>query len=517
MNTFTKQAGAICLMLAGALGANAQYVRTSYFMKDTPWALQLNPALAPERGYINIPVMGALNVTAGTTSMGYGGIMDVAGDEGDFWTNPKFMDRLKAENGLDVSLNTQILSAGWWKGQGFWSVGVGLRTDIGASLTKGMFSFLNEMDELEDSWRTGTYDVSGQKLDVNAYTEVGVGYARAIGKRLNVGGRVKLLLGIGNLNLQTNAVRMSANLPSDARINELSRLGISDVNSIAKLNALKAEIDGYRASIDVDARLQSSFKGLELEEDFGYISDAEVDGTKAGIAGYGLGIDLGAQYKLTDRITLSASVVDLGFISWSKQSTQTATARSSSFSMRGSDYTASLPADEAAVLANPQAALDAVKSAINSLQTDIDVYADRTSGGDLLDYDMLQLRREESAGGSRTTGLASTVVLGAEYGGLLGNRLTVGALSTTRFLPLRTLQEFTLSANYRPKAWLEAALSYSLIQSAGKTFGLALKIGPLFVGTDYLFLGNDTKTVNAHIGLSVPLGKKTSRAVARAD
>ncbi|MDN0079735.1 hypothetical protein QVO32_09985 [Bacteroides gallinaceum] len=45
------------------------------------------------------------------------------------------------------------------------------------------------------------------------------------------------------------------------------------------------------------------------------------------------------------------------------------------------------------------------------------------------------------------------------------------------------------------------------MQAGGKSFGLALKLGALFLGTDYMYFGNSSKAVNAFIGLSIPLGK----------
>lgn len=74
----------------------------------------------------------------------------------------------------------------------------------------------------------------------------------------------------------------------------------------------------------VGAELKSSFKGLELKEEEGkdYVTDFDFDSGKLGIAGYGFGIDLGASYKILDNLTVSASVLDLGFISWSKSSTK---------------------------------------------------------------------------------------------------------------------------------------------------------------------------------------------------
>lgn len=112
---------------------------------------------------------------------------------------------------------------------------------------------------------------------------------------------------------------------------------------------------------------------------------------------------------------------------------------------------------------------------------------------------------------SRRSRLASTFVVGAEYG-LFENKLGLGVLSTTRFLQPKALTELTLSANYRPKSWFNVALSYSAIQSAGKSFGLGLKVGPLFVGTDYMFLGKNSNSVSGFMGISIPLGgKKTSK------
>ncbi|EJX05000.1 hypothetical protein EVA_06897 [gut metagenome] len=120
---------------------------------------------------------------------------------------------------------------------------------------------------------------------------------------------------------------------------------------------------------------------------------------------------------------------------------------------------------------------------------------------------MLQMQVEEGAEKSRTTSLTSTVVVGAEYA-LLKNWLIVGALYTGRFAKPKTLNELTFSANFRPKNYLNLALSYSVLQGAGKTFGAAMKLGPLFVGTDYMFFGKNTKNVNAYIGLSIPLNKQ---------
>lgn len=503
-----KLVGTMLLTVICVLPANAQFLRTSYFMEDSHYRTQLNPALMPTKGYFNIPVLGAINVTASSQSLGYQDIVDIIDNGDEFYKSPDFMNRLKDKNNLNVNLNVEILSAGWYKGQNFWSVNVGLRADIGADVTKSMFTFLNEMDEVEDNWRNSNYDISNQRLNVNAFTEVGLGYARQINHRLTVGGKVKALLGIGDMALEINEVKMNANLPSDKRIAELQNLGIGNVSTEKDVNALRNEINAYHANLAVNAHLESSFKGLNLNgmEEKGYIDEFEFESKDMGIAGYGFGIDLGASYKILNNLTVSASVLDLGFISWSKKNTRIANANPEGIHMKGSDYTKGIPTDPNEIIGNPQGTIDIINKNITQLQTDADGYMSRVSGGDVLDYEMLELRTEEATK-SRKSRLASTFVVGAEYG-ILDNKLGFGVLSTTRFLELKTLSEVTLSANYRPKSWLNVALSYSAIQSAGKSFGLGLKLGPVFLGTDYMFLGKNSNCVNGFVGVSIPLGGK---------
>ena len=493
----SKLIGVFFIMLVCTLSANAQFLRTSYFMEGTHYRQQLNPALTPTKGYFNLPVIGAVNATVGSTSLGYQDIIDIIDDGDDFYTKPDFMNRLKDNNKLNVNFSTEILSAGWYKGKNFWSFNIGLRTDIGANLTKNMFTFLNEMETVEENWRNSNYDISGQQLNINAYTEIGLGLSRQINSRLTVGARVKALLGIGNMELKLNRVAMSANLPSDQQINQWS--SESYWNSMTPSQAaqaaqeLKDKFNNYHANLTVGAELKSSFKGLELQEEEGkdYVTDFDFDSGKLGIAGYGFGIDLGASYKILDNLTVSASVLDLGFISWSKSSTKIASANPDPIDIKGSTYANMVDPN------NP----NTVMNAVNQLQNNAQGYMDRVTNGDVLDYDMLQLEVSD-AKESRKSRLASILVLGAEYG-FFNNKLAVGVLSTTRFVQPDALTELTFSANYRPKSWFNVALSYSAIQSAGKSFGLGLKLGPLFVGTDYMFLGKNSNSVNGFVGVSL--------------
>lgn len=99
------------------------------------------------------------------------------------------------------------------------------------------------------------------------------------------------------------------------------------------------------------------------------------------------------------------------------------------------------------------------------------------------------------------------MVLGAQYK-LLEDKLTVGALSTTRFGEVNTQSELTLAGNYSFNRHIGIALSYSMIQSQGKGLGLGFKLGPVTLATDYMYFGQDTRTISGMIGVSIPLGSR---------
>lgn len=465
MREFRKVLLVLGMLFTVHCAGYAQFLRTSYFMEGTHYRQQLNPALAPGRGYLNLPVIGTFNASVNSSTFGYQDVMDIIdnSDGGDFFMSDAFFNKLDNVNNLNVNLSTDILSAGWYKGKNFWSFNIGLRNDIGATIPKSMFRFLREMDGLDvNDWeKLSKIDqkVEGQSLEINSYAEVGIGLARNITPRLTVGARVKALLGIGNLRLDINNVSVKS---------ELSQINW-DNPTIEELENLRGN-----AEIKVDATLENSSKLIELSQNDGIIDEIEFG--SFGLAGYGLGIDLGASYKLLDKLTLSASLLDLGFMKWSKKNTSIA------------------------------------KATTNQRYDLIDEssryeFVDMVSSGEVLNFDMLNMTLDKSAEEDRSTSLTSTLVLGAEYA-LLGDWLAVGALYTGRFAKPETLNELTLSANVRPKNNLNLALSYSLWQGSGKTFGVAAKLGPIFVGTDYMFFGKDTKNLNAYIGFSIPLNKQ---------
>lgn len=113
----SKKSFLVICGLALGMSVNAQYLRTSYFMEGTSSRLQLNPGLQPTRGYFNFPVIGSFNVGASSNVLGVEDIKDILDSGDNLFENDKLYDRLKDENRLNVNLNTDILSFGWYKGK----------------------------------------------------------------------------------------------------------------------------------------------------------------------------------------------------------------------------------------------------------------------------------------------------------------------------------------------------------------------------------------------------------------
>ncbi|MEG1333396.1 MAG: DUF5723 family protein [Bacteroides sp.] len=446
---------------AGAGELAAQQSRTSYFMKSSTVRTLQNPAFRPERGYVSIPVLGMMNPSFSTNGLTLDQLVYPKGDETVLFLDPSvntddFLRGLKTDNRIYTSVNTQILGAGWYSGQGFWSVDLSLKSNASMSAPKTLFEFMKKGNGVEGT----TYDINNLKGTAEAYLEAGVGYSRPINDKLTVGGKFKFLLGGGSAE--------------------------------AQIDQLHAVMNAGQWNITSEGTMNASVKGLKTKEKLDnegnpYIDGFDVDG--GGIAGYGAGIDLGASYRLTDKITLSAALLDFGFISWGKGVHGVA---NGNFNFDGFDLVVNESASDKPSLSDQ----------FDSMTDDLEA--------------LIHFR--EQGRKKRTTMLRSTFNIGGEYE-LLKDKLTFGLLSSTRFYQPKAYTELTLSTSYRPINWFEAALSYSFIHSQFQTYGLALNFSPcwinFFVGSDYMltkvsseFIPVKSTAADFYFGISVPLSRR---------
>ena len=428
----------------------AQTMNSAYFTSDYKYRHDLNPAYGNEQNYISWPALGNLNVST-HGNFGYGDVvmnnpMFGKGSDKKMTTflNPYISssDALsgfsKGNNRISGNVDITILSAGFKAFGGYNTIELGARTSFGMSLPYELFEFAKNTGNK-------SYDIGDVTANATAFAQLAFGHSHQIGDKLRIGAKVKFLFGGARADMKME------NLKADLTADD------------------KWTVTG-KATANVSMK---GFTYLESEEEYNdpqrgtyrKVDDVDIDG--AGLGGFGMAFDLGGIYKINRDWTVSAAVVDLGFINWSNN--MQATNRSQSFIFNGFHDTA-------------------VKSDhTNSLDNQADKYGDQ-----IADFANLS---DEGDQGSRSTGFGATVNVGCEYTLPVYRKLTFGLLSSARINGDHTWTEGRLSANVAPLKWLDGGINVA-VNSYTASMGWVLNIHPkgqnFFIGMDHL-LGKTSK------------------------
>jgi len=168
---------------------------------------------------------------------------------------------------------------------------------------KTNFSFMYPKKLIDVLWN-GNAGYLGQEVELgialNAtfYSELTVGVARNFGK-WNVGIRLKYLNGISNMSSKRN----SATLYTSSAIDSAS------VTTDYLINTSGVTLDEFLEPVEFLFKFQP----------FSYLFSGAIFENIANPKNSGFGADIGATYKLNDKFTFSASIVDLGFIKWKSE------------------------------------------------------------------------------------------------------------------------------------------------------------------------------------------------------
>lgn len=283
-----KKTLALLLSLTFAAGVSAQS-SIAYFMEGSTLRSQLNPALAPQRGYFNIPGLGGINIaTNGNIALGdilfpRDGKLVTLLDSSVSSTDA--LAGLKAENYLGVESRVNILGFGAYtkNRRNFWSFDLNLRAASDVDLPYSLFEFLK-------TGREGV--VRNVGLSADAYLEAGFSYSfPLLHDKLYIGARAKFLVGMAR-----------------ARLN-YDRLDIT--------------LDENRWSVDASGSLDITANGAATDDiacdDNGTYTLSDLSPEPYKPAGYGFAVDLGATYDILHNLQVSVAVTDLGFISWDKK------------------------------------------------------------------------------------------------------------------------------------------------------------------------------------------------------
>jgi hypothetical protein len=338
--------------------------------------------------------------------------------------------------------------------RGFWTFDSGVKTEAGVSLPKDLFHFMKGVDGGPQF-----YDMGGIGAGANAYLTASAGYSYRLFENLNVGARVNFLGGLAHAKVRYDELNMS--LDSD----------VWNVNAAGNFTVVGlSDFFGERLDEATGRNVLTKLNDEELDERGGY--------KFKGLTGFGMTFDIGGEYEILDRIKVSMSVLDMGFMRWNER--------------------------------------DAIRASSDASYT----WAEETSG-DFRDFTTFY--KDDNVSDIKSK-VYATFVIGAEYDIFADDMLRVGAMYMNKKNEFTKRSEFSLTVSTTPIHWFTASLNYvardykkiggSLVSSLGFAVNFHPKWINFFVGTDYMFstinpefIPVSHKIANFYMGISVPLNK----------
>lgn len=447
-----------------ASAATAQNLNSGYFTDGHLYRHTLNPAFGNDQSYVAMPALGNLNVGMNSNLRVDDILFNVNGRTALF-LNPQvstseFLDGIHDKNKITENLRLQILGTGFKAFGGYNTFEINARQDLGLNIPGSLFRLAKEGIENK------TYDISNFNAHAGGYAEIALGHSRQINDQLRVGAKLKVLLGIANIDANFKKAQLT--------LGENEWIGITDAEIQASIKSMKYEIE-------------ETERGPEGEETtHKYVSGLDIDSW--GINGFGLAFDLGAEYKLDKNWAFSASLLDLGYIGWNN------------------NYVASTNGERQ--INTDKYIFNVDEDASNSFENE----ADRLMEGLSALYEL----QDNGDMGSRSKALAATMNLGVQYTPDFYDKLSFGLLNSTRMAGKYSWTEFRLSANVAPTNIFSASANMAL-GTYGTSFGWLLNFHPngfnLFVGMDHT-LGKLAKQgvplsgrANVNIGINFPFGR----------
>ena len=368
-----------------------------------------------------------------------------------------------------------ILSFGFRGFGGYNTFTLSSRTAASFALPKDLFTFMKLGQNKEHTH----YNFKNLGIEASEIVELGLGHSRQINEKLRAGVKVKALLGVGNVSARISNMDVTLS-------NDLWEVKANGEVNIAGGSGLKVPTKG------------ESGKHLDNPGEATLIDWDNIDYDKFGLAGFGMGLDLGATYQLLPDLELSAAITDLSFMSWSnvhKGKTSEASWKFEGFH---------------------DIALD--KNDPN--------YEDKKLDQQLVDLgDQFEESVEfHKVGGksSRMSGVGATITVGGMYTVPYVRFLKGGLLLTQRINGHYSWTEGRISANLTPVGWFDASVNYA-VSTFGSSFGWIVNFHPkginLFLGSDfqifkvtpqYVPVGNLNASFN--FGFNITFGGKKKKA-----
>jgi len=444
-----KKLNKIGVLLFGLIVASSLFGQrdlTLYSMSNISQSLTVNPAFRPKTNvFVSFPIG---MQTFGITNSGFGVADLLSSDQKSFTTDEQFFKGMRSINYLQVQMKNELLGFGFRVKKNYFTFNITGKYSSEFDYTPDFIQLFIQGNGGSLSGKRASFD--GLGLHVSEYVEYALGYNREVNDKLVVGGKIKLLSGIANMTTSK------------------STLGLT------------TGVNGTSIGFDGSAFIKSSNLGVILDTN----NNTQFPiGSGFNFANLGLAADLGATYKLNEKINLSASIIDLGFISW-KNDVRNYELKKFEYAFNGVD-------------------------ASKILNDTINVF-------DKINDTLRNMFKTEQSNSSYSTSLATRFYVGGNYH--FNKFFNAGVLWYSQFVRNQYRPGLVLSATANVKSWLSASLNYGMYANSFTNigFGLSLRGGPiqLFVLTDNIlapFNLGGTRTASVSFGLNLVFGKGVSK------
>lgn len=444
----------------------SQQVNTTYFMKNIQERNAYNPAFRPDQYfYLDLPVLPNLRTQVANTSVNLKDVFKV-NDEGKtilFLDDPtgnlqqNFYNALHQNTGINIGLTVNLLNLGFRiKEKNYFTFGIAQKAYVIGNVPRDLFDLIINGTGYDQN---RTFDLSRLGISSSVYTEYALGYTRDVNERLTWGVKAKFLMGQANVSTDFDDVKLAT---SDE---QWQFQGEGAIRAAIPDMQYTFDEEGHVDKLDCDMKVKSFSDVMDLA----YTSN------------WGLGADLGATYKLTDHLELSAALTDLGFIYWNQSAARFNLVNGYSF--RGIYY---------------DNINQSWENKRDEFETEIkDVFTKGNESG-------------------YTVWLPARLNLGAEYD-FWNDHLGLGLLSSSMFYNKRIYPELTASANFRPNNWFSTSVSYSMMAGTYDAVGAGVqfRIAPFnfYIVLDKIpvhyskdAIPSRTKFVNLQVGSVLEFG-----------
>ena len=421
-----------------------------YHMPSIPQITQVDPASFPDSKLdIGLPIISSVYGSAFNTGFAFSDILTQDANGNVMPDVNGAMSKMRKNNFLVLNANTDLLFLGFRKGNNFYSFNVTEKVDFTFNYPKDLIIMALEGNGNNLLGKRASFD--GLGMDFTHWREYAVHWVHDVDHKFSYGARLKYLYGMENFNTQVSYMGITTDQNTHALTFDMNfefqSAGLPLVIFDDSINAIGA-IDTTQSMMT-----QAGF------------TDGNISNYLFGRQNNGVGIDLGFNYHVNDKLLLEASVLDLGFISWNQYT--------SNSNLSEWDYTYSGIEDAITVFGNG--------SSVEFLK-------------DVLE-DSIEMSLKENftySTPSYRTALRTKIYASMEY--IVDHNNYISLTGYSSFVRNRWRRGLGLAYNFHLGNFLSATASYSIYNRSYSNVGIgfSLNAGPLeiyFLTDNVLALG----------------------------